>query len=143
MDGKNDLALSAYRVFGNATKQMATLPNLTIEPFEDLKEDLQDAWVRVGQLSALMSESGVEEAAAQVAARLHYGWWMAVHGRIAPHTFDELPLPVQIAWEAVARHLAYLVSDLDEHDDLGSLELQWGPWAEQKHAALLAKGVHR
>lgn len=73
----------------------------------------------------------------QVADRL-YVIWRAAFDLPAAKSAETSP-NTQLAWEAVARHLAALLDDFDgEEMTLEDLEKSWGPWASSKLEKLQA-----
>ena len=130
------LARSAWRAYLAATA--AAVPQ---GGWDGLSDDAQNRWVHAARQAQALSETGAELSATDAAARLYYSWYRSVDGSISPVTFDELGAEARVAFEAAARHLARLVADPDEADDLAHMEKQWGPWAKERLAAPSKKGA--
>lgn len=121
-----EVALTAYRVFCEASL-LTQFP-----PLEEIPWDKQVGWQRLARLAedTLLAHEGKSWVdAAKALATLYSGSEQA----LASGGWEQAR--IQIAWQAVARHLAYLL-DGGDIQDLEALELSWREWVKSRHPAI-------
>jgi hypothetical protein len=116
------LGMSAYRAYC-AARQIATTPD-----WEKLSAEEQEGFLCVAKVAREMAEQHYTDTAAAMAEKLRTAFTHANGVGLLPSAAE------WTAWEAVARHLAYLASDADVNEGLGELEQSWREWAKQKLA---------
>lgn len=89
----------------------------------------QDGWEAVVLKAQTILGDGAEVRAKSLAERL----FLAHQTQVSPETtkgYDALDLPLQLAWEAVARHLVNMLGAMEI--DLGPAEAHWRNWLQAK-----------
>lgn len=131
----DDLAQSLHRVFQVVLQQEA-------KPWEFLSYTDQAPFLQAARRGPLMlsaSDGGsVQEAACRLA---RIGCAIIDDAGSWEQTWNNWPLALRLAWEAMTRHLNALI-DADELPSLEDLERSWGLWAQKRIAkATSAEGM--
>jgi hypothetical protein len=104
---------------------------LGVEPaeWEAMDESECRAWRQVALHAKGLSERGVTDKPERMAEAIYDVFAEAANVQLP---FGQLDEEWRLTWEAVARHLAFLVSDAEPDDPLDAQERQWRAWAEQR-----------
>ena len=104
-----------------------------IDAWDNLSVTAWDAWERVARKGQDLIETSDGMKWLDLAKRLCgiYRGGDSPFRDLPASAFSALPLKERLAWEAVGRHLANLMS-LDEPADLIELESRWRLWVEEK-----------
>lgn len=122
------LAPSAYGAFHCAG---GTDANAT---WETLSEGEMDRWRHVGGQAILSVEGADGLGWAELARQLYASYIKAGYG-VFP-AMAELPVAMQLAWEAVGRHMANCIDSDGTLENLPEHEGRWKEWVQKKLASL-------
>jgi hypothetical protein len=111
-------AVSCYNVYAYAAGM--TEPN-----FELLTEDSQSLWGRLATRAEILIDNGEGMKFHEIGKLVAHDW---SRGQIP---WDQVTDKQKLCWEAVARHLAYLIN-AEDIPDLQASERSWALWAQQK-----------
>lgn len=118
----DQLAESAFRAFHSALGDSLT--------WDDASAEEEAVFERLGLTALAILEPQAGKSWPVIADDL---WRRTRRWLGHPETvLTDLPLCQQLAWEALARHLAAVLDAGDELDNLGALESSWRGWAENR-----------
>lgn len=113
-----EMAMSAFRVFCYASG--VAEPN-----WDHQSDEEQGRWLQMARRAERALESLIGKSYNQAARALCELW------SDNPLIYEGLAYPLQLSWNATARHLAAVI-DSDEIDSLDATERFWGDWARER-----------
>jgi len=118
-----ELAETAYLAYMRAKGGMSVL--LQNAEFGDLPDPEILAWLELSRLAWSHAMQEVEGSARELACEF-YRFWTANLG--LGKDLREQPAHEQVAWEAAARHLCYVISDMERGENLAKALDRWSSW---------------